>query len=162
MSRSESDDDEFESADEGDESTEEKSSSGCSTDASNSDDRVVEVQPECISDQKKEEVIQDDIPPVKTEASSNKLLTFEAIQTDSINSMVDVKVECNDNSNKGILNEQKSTENPKNNEHETDECRLSESSFNNATHQTVVVREFSRWVFYKNFSFIKFIPFIPQ
>ena len=47
MSRSEtqSDDDEFESADEGDESTEES----CSVDESSTpDEKVLEIQPECI------------------------------------------------------------------------------------------------------------------
>ncbi len=125
MSRSESDDDEFESADEGDESTDES----CSVD---SEEKLLEEQPECTNE--KEEIKQDivddkcDAPAIieATKHSENlaiiqvncpeslkELPKSEEVQTASVSSAVDVTVENSDIPNAGSLSEQKFTEDAK-------------------------------------------------
>lgn len=122
MSRSEteSDDDEFESADEGDESTEES----CSVDESSTpDEKVLEIQPECILLKEEEKIRQDDIqnkldtPPmieaIHVDCSSSKESPkCEEVQTVSDSSLVDVTVENINIPNTGIISE-KSTEDTK-------------------------------------------------
>ncbi|EFX74154.1 hypothetical protein DAPPUDRAFT_226924 [Daphnia pulex] len=124
MSRSESDDDEFESADEGDESTDES----CSAD---SEEKVLEEQPECMNEKEeiKQEIVDDkcDTPPAIIEAAKHsenlaiqvncpdslkELRKSEEVQTASVSSAVDVTVNS-DIPNAGSLSEQKFTEDAK-------------------------------------------------
>ena len=132
MSRSESDDDEFESADEGEESTEES----CSVDGSTSNEKELQqvIQPECINAKEDEEIMQDDKwepPLIKVEAtkhsensaiiqvdcsSSKELPKCEEVQAVSL--VTGVKLENNDIPNIGFLPEQKSTEDVKINQQE--------------------------------------------
>ena len=121
MSRSEtqSDDDEFESADEGDESTEES----CSVDESSTpDEKVLEIQPECILLNEEEEikkgVIQNklDTPPmieaIHVDCSSSKESPKCEVETVSDSSLAGVMVENINIPNTGIISE-KSTEDTK-------------------------------------------------
>jgi len=120
MSRSESEDDEFESADEGDEYAEES----CSADESTSEEQVLEIQPECINEKEgiQQDEVQDkcDIPAIFEATnhsenlaiqvnyfeSSKELPKSEEVQTASASSAVDLTVENSDIPNAGSLSEQ--------------------------------------------------------